>query len=83
MCPLPLPYHDCTPYFMQCTLFAVRSTPAHQRSLVVREVAFRPSDGSYLVPNAAALVTPVGPPARGSGGPLWSRTRIPHVSNPE
>lgn len=68
MCPPPLPYHDCTPYFLQSALFAMRGTgfdtPARQRSLVVREVAFRSSDGSYMVPDAAVVVTPVGSPAR-------------------
>lgn len=79
MCPPPLPYHDCTPYFLQSALFALRSTPfdtpARQRSLVVREVAFQSSDGSYLVPDAAVVVTPLGAPAR-----IWP-TIVVEVAN--
>lgn len=79
MCPPPLPYHDCTPYFLQSALFALRGTPfdtpARQRSLVVREVAFRSSDGSYMVPDAAVVVTPVGAPAR-----IWP-TVVVEVAN--
>lgn len=79
VCPPPLPYHDCTPYFLQSALFALRGThfdtPVRQRSLVVREVAFRSSDGSYMVPDAAVVVTPVGAPAR-----IWP-TIVVEVAN--
>lgn len=79
MCPPPTPYHDCTPYFLQSTLFALRGTPfdtpSRQRSLTVREIGFRTRDGSFMVPDAAVVVMPL------DGEPRLWPTIVVEVAN--
>lgn len=79
MSPPPTPYHDCTPFFLQSTLFSLRDTPfdtpARQRSLVVREIAFRTRGGSFMVPDSAVVVMPL------DGEPRLWPTIVVEVAN--
>lgn len=75
----PIPYHDCTPVFLQKVLIGLQGTafdtPARQDTLSVREIAFRSRDRSFIMPDAAVVVIDDEAPPR-----LWP-TIVVEVAN--